>query len=1579
MSEQRQQPISSPDNNEEADRKDPSLQEESQTTPKKKKRGLWLRLLLWIAGILIALPFLLSALFYIPGVQQFAARVASEQLSPLLGVDLSIGKFRIKFPAKVHLSDVFAVDPEQRETLASLKRIDVEIPIPLLLSGDIPISLLELDSLRIHMPIVDSVLRIDGYVHQLRGSGLKIRLKDQRIHLRDLDLNGADLYLSLGEMKESRPKDSVPSNWVITAKDIGIQDVRYSMSMGSDTVFLSTCVDRAVVRGISADVGRMSYFVQYARIKGGMDVLQPVEDVEFLALPWEIDVRGYDIYYDTLNVKGNIAKAHFKCADLWEMKDLKATLDIDERQANVKDLEIRLKKSFITADASVPMRKWMPDSVGMVALNLFGEIYPEDAAFLLPKTFSLPANPITIEVDATGEIEKRVKFNGKVEAKEVVSLLMNGSAQLPLNEKRRSGNVRLEAQTKSGLMEYLDKMGLTSDRWTIPSDIFLFADASYRNNLIDLTTRLETPRGSLEAAGKYGLKSERFELETQTNRLSVQQFLPKDTIGDLQAHIKIEGQGKDPFSPKTFARLEMSLDTLTYNHKSLGNIVMVSQLEQQQLFAALNSEAEGVTLMGQLDARLAKEDIDASLRLEVDTIVPSLIGLGSGPVLGSTFKLLAAVRTDTKQKYDIEGKIVDCVIETDRKIIRPTNLDLVARSSAESLMAKVNSGDLVLSFNSKNGLNDFLNRIKSVSKEISLFTTDTTNNYSISHWIEHYPDANISFSMGRNNPIRSYLDEHRYGWKSTTLDIRTSPDSGLSGEFYLNGFQKDTFRIDEMDLTIFQDTTMFYAVGAVHKQKFRNQDPFEAFVNLTTNMKHAELFANLKDKESKDLLLLGVRAKWNREDITFALTPDPPVLVYNKFLNDGKSYVKIPLKPDKNIEAHVLLKASDDPESKILLDTKYVRDEYVMNALVQKFDLKRIQNLGVVPNMDGILNADLRWIKGSDGDKYIAQASLDKFHFQKNKVGDIAVMGVYEPVSGGSYAAMDVQLDGVNAATGEAFISKNKGIDPVWRLVVNKFPMSKANPFLPDDLVSLAGNVDAELSNASGNGDIKQMKPTKMQGYLSIKDGSVYSAALNNRYGIDSKPIRIDNDKIRLDRFTIQTLNNTSLMLNGSVELTGDNELKLNLRGNDVLLVDSKRTQQTLLYGRLGVSTDISLSGPASTMKVRGALSINGNTNLTYILKDSKLSKRNRFDGLIEFTEFRDTLFTAKKTDVDTLSLGGLDVTLALHVDPAVSLGAEITADGSNAVQVQGGGDLNFRYPPYGQMSLSGTYNFNDGFIAINQAPIISKKFKVDRGNYISWSGDVMNPFINFKATERISSTVALPGEPKRKVNFDVSVVAKNRVNDLALLFTLDAPEDLTLRNNIAAMTDEEKSRQALMLLSLGTYLGSTQAGASGFDVNSTLMSLVTKEFNALVGDLINADINLGIEQDAEGKRGTNYSYSIAKKFYNDRITLQIGGQVETANPNKSANQSFIDNISLDYRLDQAGTHYLRLFHKKDYENILDGEVIETGAGYVLRRRLYRLKDLFNFKTKPILLKTQEEPVTPAPKAIEEPKDEKKQ
>ena len=61
--------------------------------------------------------------------------------------------------------------------------------------------------------------------------------------------------------------------------------------------------------------------------------------------------------------------------------------------------------------------------------------------------------------------------------------------------------------------------------------------------------------------------------------------------------------------------------------------------------------------------------------------------------------------------------------------------------------------------------------------------------------------------------------------------------------------------------------------------------------------------------------------------------------------------------------------------------------------------------------------------------------------------------------------------------------------------------------------------------------------------------------------------------------------------------------------------------------------------------------------------------------------------------------------------------------------------------------------------------------------------------------------------------------------------------------------------------------------------------------------------------------------------------------------------QSFIDNISLEYRLDNSGTRYVKLFHNKNYQSLLEGEIIETGVGVVLRKKMRRLGELFIFKS----------------------------
>ena len=109
----------------------------------------------------------------------------------------------------------------------------------------------------------------------------------------------------------------------------------------------------------------------------------------------------------------------------------------------------------------------------------------------------------------------------------------------------------------------------------------------------------------------------------------------------------------------------------------------------------------------------------------------------------------------------------------------------------------------------------------------------------------------------------------------------------------------------------------------------------------------------------------------------------------------------------------------------------------------------------------------------------------------------------------------------------------------------------------------------------------------------------------------------------------------------------------------------------------------------------------------------------------------------------------------------------------------------------------------------------------------------------------------------------------------------------------------------------------------------------------------------MGVEDRTSAETGdkqTDYSFRYSQRFFNDRIQVVIGGKVTTgANATNNA-QSFIDNISLEYRLDNSGTRYVRVFYNKNYESVLDGEITETGLGLVLRRKMDRLGELFIFR-----------------------------
>ena len=86
------------------------------------------------------------------------------------------------------------------------------------------------------------------------------------------------------------------------------------------------------------------------------------------------------------------------------------------------------------------------------------------------------------------------------------------------------------------------------------------------------------------------------------------------------------------------------------------------------------------------------------------------------------------------------------------------------------------------------------------------------------------------------------------------------------------------------------------------------------------------------------------------------------------------------------------------------------------------------------------------------------------------------------------------------------------------------------------------------------------------------------------------------------------------------------------------------------------------------------------------------------------------------------------------------------------------------------------------------------------QGSYIEFTGDMMNPTLNITAKERMKAVVS-DGDQSRSVPFDVGIAITKPLNDMGLEFVIEAPEDLAVTTQLAAMTREQRGKGAVMML----------------------------------------------------------------------------------------------------------------------------------------------------------------------------------
>lgn len=618
-----------------------------------------------------------------------------------------------------------------------------------------------------------------------------------------------------------------------------------------------------------------------------------------------------------------------------------------------------------------------------------------------------------------------------------------------------------------------------------------------------------------------------------------------------------------------------------------------------------------------------------------------------------------------------------------------------------------------------------------------------------------------------------------------------------------------------------------------------------------------------------------------------------------------------------------------------------------LTVSINRLDLGELTSvIPYLPRINGKLNGDYHILQ--DKNQHISVASdmaIQTMALEGSPIGNISTELVYLMKEDDTHAieARFMLDDEEFGLLSGSYQNEGDGkLDAIFTMT--RFPLSIANGFVPDQLIGLEGYGEGRLTVKGST------KHPIVDGEVYVDSAYLVSIPYGIRMRFDNDPVRVVGSHLLLENFGLYAYNDEPLNLMGDIDFTNTDRITMDMRmrARNLQLINSKQEAKSIAFGKAYVNLFARLRGPLEELNMRGKLDVLGSTDLTYMLLDSPLSADTRLDELVKFTDFTDTTQTVITRPVPS----GLNADFTISVSQGTHVTCYLNTEQTNFVDLLGGGDLRMKYNAEG-INLTGRYTMTDGEMKYSLPIIPLKTFTIKDGSYVEFTGDAMNPRLNITATERTKAAVSNESGATRSVAFDCGVVITKTLSNMGLEFIIDAPEDNSISGELATMSTEERGKTAVTMLTTGMYLAN--GDTSGFTMNSALSSFLQSEINQLTGSALKTlDLSVGIDNatDATGAMHTDYSFKFAKRFLNNRLKIELGGKVSSGNsdPALGQKQSFFDNVTMEYRLNQNATQNIKLFYQQNVYDWLEGYTNMYGGGFVWRRKLDSFWDIFRLR-----------------------------
>jgi hypothetical protein len=547
-----------------------------------------------------------------------------------------------------------------------------------------------------------------------------------------------------------------------------------------------------------------------------------------------------------------------------------------------------------------------------------------------------------------------------------------------------------------------------------------------------------------------------------------------------------------------------------------------------------------------------------------------------------------------------------------------------------------------------------------------------------------------------------------------------------------------------------------------------------------------------------------------------------------------------------------------------------------------------------------------------------------------------------------------------------------------FNIDLNKLKLDVFEPFisiiftdvrgLASGNLTLTGSIKAPLLN----GSVKTQKASFMVNYLK------------SRYNF-THVVEVKNNVFLFKNIEVFDSKTNKAIVNGQIDYRNLKELYVNIgvEAKNFECLNTTLNDNSLFYGQGFASGNVKIySTPKDGVKLDIDATSTQKTNISIPLGTKmELTESNfiKFKTREKEIQPLDQYEIDKTTETARLDNPGANMNLdiTLHITPEATGQIVFDEKIGDIIKGNGRGDIRMTLKN-GIFNMDGIFNIEQGDYLFTAGKLINKKFIIEPGGTISWSGNPLDAVIDIQASyNRLKTSLyqlvgtSFDVKNQRKVDVECRLFLTDKLMNPTIKYDIYLPNaDQETRNIVSSYTNtiEDLSYQFLFLVAYNSFAPNQNATSStsyGSAASVTGIEFLSNQFSRMISQF-SKDVDLAVNYRPNDYVTTGQvEMAMSTQLLNDRVIINgnvdVGGQQVNATTASTTNK-VIGEGNMEVKITDNGKLRLKAFNRSNQSVIYETSPYTQGVGIFYKEDFNSFNELLKRYFKMIFTRKEEQP-----------------